>query len=86
MTAFTTKPDGYDVVSTGKVRRWKSIALATGDTLKVSGLKFIFGVQTAKPASLTSWTQSYSATDNSVTITFTLGASTTGPVVVYGID
>lgn len=83
MTAFTTKPDGYDVVSTAKIRRWKSIALATGDTLKVSGAKFVFAVTTAKPASITAWTQSYSATDNSVTITFTLGASTTGPVTVY---
>ena len=84
MTAFTTKPSSYDVTSTGKVRLYKSIALATGDTLFVSGLKFVYGVQTAKPASLTSWSQS--AGSGGVTITFTLGASTTGPVVVYGID
>jgi hypothetical protein len=77
MSALTTKADIYDQTHVSKVRIWKSLALATGDTL-ATGLKSIWSVSTAKPASVTSWTASAGV------ITFTLGASITGPVVVIG--
>jgi hypothetical protein len=77
MSALTTKADIYDKTATSRVRIWKSLTLATGDTLK-TGLKNVWSVSTVKPASVTSWS------DSAGTITFTLGASITGPVVVIG--
>jgi hypothetical protein len=77
MSALTTKPDIFDKSNKHQIRIWKSLALATGDTLK-TGLKTVFSVSTSKPASVTSWS------DSAGTITFTLGASITGPVVVIG--
>lgn len=77
MAAIKTKPTGYDKTSTAKIQRWKSLAINNADTL-VTSFKTVFAVQLAKPASVTAWSASGG------TITFTLGGSITGPVVVYG--
>lgn len=77
MAALTTKADLYDKTATNKVRIWKSLALASGDTL-ATGLKDVWGVQIQKPASFTSWSVS------SGVVTFTLTGPVTGPVVIFG--